>query len=262
MRWNPFQKRHASRSATTGCKTNVASSRSVILGKGINPKITEIRAGTHHEETDGTDSTSTSDPAAQSGLGANRNVAKPFHGRSSMKCRTTRKKIVRFDTVESRVYKRIVGDHPHTEIPLSISWEYAERPSVAVSTFESEKEIRKLAEPKMETKMVPKIPKGIKTSPGSVMVSPKRGSSMINAAHRSSTSIMMNNNSMIEPISVGERVQLLKNVSGYTNTEIQQAERRRKVQAMMEWAYRFNRDDLEHPCSVPNCELLYNRYVR
>ena len=37
---------------------------------------------------------------------------------------------VRFSSVEVRVYKRIVGDHPDVPVPLGIGWDYEQKPRV------------------------------------------------------------------------------------------------------------------------------------
>ena len=276
MRWNLFQKRRARRSAAKidaveplACRVKEATAVSGILSSSSSseqPRIAKIDVEkTPQDETDGTDSISTLDPEYRSGCLASQTSVRTFPG-SSGRNKHTRNKNVCFDTVETRVYKRIVGDHPCTEIPLSISWEYTEGPRVSVATQESETQIQKPKElqssvtPAPEPTLLKPIPGTTHESPGPAMKILKRVAAAATTHHKSAN--ITNKSNLIEPISLEERVYLLRSVSGYTLVEIQRAERRRKVQAMMEWAYRVNRDDDAHPCSIENCEFLYNRYIR
>jgi hypothetical protein len=80
----------------------------------------------------------------------------------------------------------------------------------------------------------------------------------------------------LEPLSIQERVRLLRVVGGMSTVQINRDERRRKVQIIMEWAYRCHDGETvtarseqythyqPEPllCPVQNCELLFRRYIR
>lgn len=271
MRWNLFQKRRARRSAAkvdaaeplANCvKETTAVVSGIPSGRGSEqPRIAKIYSEiSPQDETDGTDSISTLDPSSRLGCLANQTGVRTVRD-SCGRNKNTRNKNVCFDTVETRVYKRIVGDHPCTEIPLSISWEYEEGPMVSVSTHETEMLVQKAKELLCRVTPASEPMSGTThESAGSAIKILKRVASAATTHHK--TTNTTSNSNLIEPVSLDERVHLLRIVSGYTLVEIQQAERRRKMQAMMEWAYRVNRDDDAHPCPIKNCEVLYNRYIR
>jgi hypothetical protein len=70
------------------------------------------------------------------------------------------------------------------------------------------------------------------------------------------------NNNCLEPVSIGERIHLLQHVSGYRLSDIYREERRRRMQIVMEWLYRLDPTDASIPCTVPNFEIFYTRYVQ
>lgn len=177
-------------------------------------------------------------------------------------------KSVRFDTVDTRVFSRVVGDHPDTEIPLAIGWEFADRPSIPVEDFEQEKQTRKMIE-RIEDSEACKPTKQGKQPPQNGISGPetskkklKRAGAFSETSHAVTKSEISSQSEDLEPISMEERVHLLKRVAGYTRPEINREERRRRMQIMMEWTYRKDPSDVTQPCPISNFEVFFNRYVK
>lgn len=62
----------------------------------------------------------------------------------------------------------------------------------------------------------------------------------------------------LEPLDLAERQSRLRGV-GYTNEQIRQEERMRRINLVMEWAYRRNRGEPAATC--PNGAVIFKRYV-
>lgn len=66
------------------------------------------------------------------------------------------------------------------------------------------------------------------------------------------------------PYTLEERQLRLRHV-GYTKAQLLQAERRRKIQTILEWAYRRcrNRSDVaDYPCPIPQPNVFIERYIK
>jgi len=63
----------------------------------------------------------------------------------------------------------------------------------------------------------------------------------------------------MEPLEVEERRMRLKAV-GYTEKQLQQEERRRRIQLVLEWARSPNRQE-GLPCTVTNASIFLQRYI-
>lgn len=168
--------------------------------------------------------------------------------------------VVKFSTVEMRHYQRIVGDHPDVETPLAIGWEFVQGPPVSVNDLEEQKAARKidcerdlrlpfttthgkvvttgLLEPS-RLSSYPTSPKMLQRAAAfseSVRAGLLTHSNPWTAQHKNSSDEIANK--YLEPISLKERIFLLQIVGGYSLEQIHQAERRRRVQIVLEWAYR------------------------
>jgi hypothetical protein len=169
--------------------------------------------------------------------------------------------VVKFSTVEMRHYQRIVGDHPDVEIPLAIGWEFVQGTPLSVDDLQEQKEARKVA---VNCERELRLP--FTTTHGNLisgLLEPSRRSSYTTtspkvlhratafsesvragllahskpfAARLKDSSDMANK--YLEPISLKERIFLLRTVGGYSLEQIRQEERRRRVQIVLEWAYR------------------------
>jgi hypothetical protein len=131
---------------------------------------------------------------------------------AASQCKNNDKRVV-FSHVEFRLYKRVIGDNPYTEVPLALGWEYeaARRQPV------EEHQERQLSRPEYKDAQ------------------------------------------MILPLERGEREALLLG-AGYTKERIRLEERRRRIQLLLEWAYRQNREE----STVYGCcrgPILFKRYI-
>lgn len=176
---------------------------------------------------------------------------------------------VQFSTVEMRHYQRIVGDHPDLEIPLAIGWEFVQGPPLSVHELEEQKETRKANALRDLRLPFPTTHGNVNNSGGlwessrlsshttttsNTIVSPPKVLHRAPAFSDSGRAGLLANNKALaaaqhmdsaditskylEPISVKERIFLLQTVGGYSLEQIHQAERRRRVQIVLEWAYR------------------------
>jgi len=210
----------------------------------------------HHHDDDRTETTQTSCASRDSPKAA----PIPLHiGQNNNSCdaipEVRSAPVVRFSTVETREYRRIVGDHPDVEIPLAIGWEYVQDPIVSVDTFQEEKQLReKQFEKELQLPFTTTHP-GVIGPMGSSRLSSsppapnRKGSKVLQRAaaftENVRAGVVTHNKGIdsiqpkyLEPISQKERVFLLKKVSGLSLKDIHQAERRRRVQMVHEWAYR------------------------
>lgn len=182
------------------------------------------------------------------------------------------KKRVRFDSVNTRVCSRIVGDHPDTEIPLAIGWEFVDEPSIPVDEFELEKLTRKMnqrSEDLVDMCTLPtkqsELPQNRAHSSGLEMNKKtlRKAMAFAESSHTMKCSeVSSQSKDDLEPVSMEERVHLLKHVAGYTRSKINREERRRRMQIMMEWTYRKDPCDETQPCTISNFEVFFNRYLK
>jgi hypothetical protein len=174
-----------------------------------------------------------------------------YHDCSSSVLESPRSELlVQFSTVEMRHYQRIVGDHPDVEIPLAIGWDFVQGAPVSMNDFEGEKAARdKESEcdifPFATTHGPESTHSGTNvlqlaaalalTDPKRAGLLPQTPASLEAQQHKNSTDLT---NKYLEPISLKERIFLLRTVGGYSLKEINLAERRRRVQIVLEWTYR------------------------
>ena len=166
---------------------------------------------------------------------------------------------VKFSTVEMRHYQRIVGDHPDVEIPLAIGWEFVQGTPMSVNELEEQKEDRKA-----QIQLDLRLP--FPTTHGNVSSGLLERSRLSNYTTTTTSPKMLHRaaafsdtvragllskplaaqridstyitNKYLEPMSLKERIFLLRTIGGYSLEQIYQAERRRRVQIVLEWAYR------------------------
>jgi hypothetical protein len=167
---------------------------------------------------------------------------------------------VQFDSISIRECNRIVGDHPDLEIPLAIGWKYVDRPLMKVDEYEVARYARDLARGDQPGKCL--------STPHTVH--PLKDPKNVGKVLRRCTAFHENDHATsgggcskcLEPVSIGERIHLLQKVSGYRLSDINREERRRRMQIVMEWLYRRDPTDATIPCTVPNFEVFYTRYVQ
>lgn len=208
---------------------------------------------------------------------------------------TNEKHFVNFSTVEIRSYERIVGDHPDVEIPLAIGWKYhMDSKIVTVESFEENKRKLKQVVVDLETKdsvpfttcdstildfhntckitkksfqddRIEGVPKFAITTIGAVRNATTTTNNKIRTVTKQNNcynkNIEIASCKHLEPVPFQGRVHLLKSIGGYTLSELYQAERRRRLQMVLEWSYRYNPQDLSDPCPVKNFSELFIRYV-
>ena len=157
-----------------------------------------------------------------------------------------------------RHYQRIVGDHPDVEFPLAIGWDFVQGVPASVTDFEGEKAARDV---ESECDLLSfATTHGPESTPSDVHnttlctnvlqraavalaltgqeragLLPQTLVSLEAQQHKKSTDLT---NKYLEPLSLKERIFLLRAVGGYSLKEINLAERRRRVQIVLDWTYR------------------------
>jgi hypothetical protein len=157
-----------------------------------------------------------------------------------------------------RVYNRIVGDIPDVEVPLAIGWKFVQYPAVSVDEIELEKQLELSKEELHKPTSTVHYPAGIDSSP---FDDNEEECTAVKTWKPASRGVDLRSSSKyLEPLTLTERRQVLM-AAGLSLREINQQERRRRVQIIMEWAYRKSPTDFT-PCTAPNSETLLRRYLR